>query len=233
MDLRATSLKTCIAFFLTAAVAAAQNEPKPIISPEPLTTEQLAIYHAVISQWMGKDKRKVNLADQTDPPGGMDSSEDKDCEKGLDLEPAPAAVHHLRPEDAEQIAPGRFRLIDPDSGLNEVKKNDPDNTIRNGGAVDSAVENGFAHGLFTLGEIRFDKSHTHAIVSFSFVCGRLCGRGATLVMKKTAKGWERSGDCDIWISRSSPTPEPRRPCQTGINTEQIRTLDATMLLSLK
>ena len=135
----------------------------------------------------------------------MDASEKKDCEMGLDLEPPPTGVHRIRPEDADLIAPGIFHLIDPDSGSKEVKKNDPENSIRNGGSVDGAVENGFAHGLFTLGEVRFDKSHTHAIVSFSFVCGGLCGHGATLVMKKTAKGWERSNACENWISRTSPT----------------------------
>ncbi len=206
MNLKHASLALCAVTAFCASINRAQDEPKPAVNPEPLTAEQVAVYQAVVTQWMGNDKRQVNLAHQTDPPCGLNASDDKECGKGLELEPVPATVHHIRPKDAEQIAPGRFHLIDPDSGSEEVKKNDPENNIRNGGSVDSAVENGFAHGLFSLGEIRFDKSHTHAIVSFSFVCGRLCGHGATIVMKKTAKGWERSSDCENWISRVSPIP---------------------------
>ena len=206
MGLKSATPAVFAVIVLGISITFAQDRPKPVVSETPLTAEQLAVYHALISQWMGKDKRPVNLANQTDPQGGMDAKEDKDCGEGLELEPLAATVHHIRPEDAEQIAPGIFRLIDPDSGSDEVKKNDPENSIRNGGSVDSAVENGFAHGLFSLGEIRFDKSHTHAIVLFSFVCGGLCGHGATLVMKKTTNGWERSSDCENWISGASPIP---------------------------
>lgn len=189
-------------------VSFTQDQPKPTVSADPLPVEQLAVYHAVVSQWMGKDKRKVNLANQTDSAGGMNAEESKDCEKGLDLEPPSSTVHRIRPQDLDSILPAGLNLIDPDAGSEEIRKNDPENFIRDPNAVDKAVENGFAHGMLSLGEIRFDKGHNHAMVSFSFVCGRLCGHGDTLILMKTAKGWIPGSDCDNWISRFSPTPEP-------------------------
>lgn len=82
-----------------------------------------------------------------------------------------------------------------------MKQNDPGTAIRQGESVDEAVKNGFAHGLFTFSEIRFNKDHTIAVVSFSFVCGGLCGNGNTFVMAKRKTGeWKRVHTCGGWVS---------------------------------
>ena len=62
------------------------------------------------------------------------------------------------------------------------------------------MRNGFAHGLVTLSEINFDKEHKHAIVSFSFFCGSLCGNGGTAVLEKVDGAWQRKSNCHNWIS---------------------------------
>jgi len=82
----------------------------------------------------------------------------------------------------------------------EVEENDPSTSIRRGSSVHSAVENGFAHGYAWLSEIRFDKSHTHAVVSYGFRCGGLCGNGETVVLEKTNGEWKFKSQCSGWIS---------------------------------
>jgi hypothetical protein len=93
-----------------------------------------------------------------------------------------------------------LRLVDPELQAREVRKNDPGNAIREGKSVDDAVGNGFTHGLFTLGEIQFDQSRTHALVSFSFWCGSLCGHGTTTLMEKKDGVWMRKKQCGGWQS---------------------------------
>ena len=70
-----------------------------------------------------------------------------------------------------------------------------------GESVDSAVNAGFAHGLFTLSAVAFDDSGTIAAFNYAFTCGGLCGNGGVALMTKTAKGWVRSKhNCGGWIS---------------------------------
>jgi hypothetical protein len=109
-------------------------------------------------------------------------------------------VHRIRSEQLPSIAATGFRLVDPDQHARVVRENDPQRHIHNEKDIGNAVDNGFAHGLFTLGEIQFDKPHTFAAVSFSFWCGSLCGHSQTWVMKKSNGNWERIKVCAAWIS---------------------------------
>ncbi len=173
----------------------------PKVSDQPLTVEQLAVYHAMLVNWFQGEKATVNLADRTDPIDANDDSFDKKCLKGLSLETIPAVrVHRIRREDLAQFDPFEIHLVDPEVQQKEVSDNDPGKAIREGKSVDDAVRNGFAHGLLTFTEIQFDKSHTHALASFSFVCGRLCGNGATMLMEKKKGAWTRKGECGGWVS---------------------------------
>ncbi len=126
----------------------------------------------------------------------------KNARKDLDLEPAtPTVVHRFRQQDLAQLGASRtFTLVDPDRQKQEVRYNDPEKTIGNGRTIEDAVRNGFAHGLATLSEIRFDKGHKHAIVSYGFFCGSLCGNGGTVVLEKIDGVWQRKSRCRDWIS---------------------------------
>lgn len=182
---------------------AQENEVKPTVSTQPLTVEQLSVYRYALKSWYGKDKIKVNLAAVTDPFNGGGVGDDKECIGKLDFEPLPKSpeVHRIRREDLAQLGDGQFQLIEPDLGAKEVRENDPGEAIRQGKPVDAAVDNGFAHGLFSFSEIHFNAKHTIAVVSFSFVCGGLCGHGTTLVMEKQKDGsWKPLRTCGDWIS---------------------------------
>jgi len=176
---------------------------KPKVSDQPLSAERLAVYHGLLSDWFGKERIKINLAALTDPlsqsgPFGYD----KTCAKEVDFEPVEAGiVHKIQTNDLIALGPGEIRLVDPEAGSKEISQNDPGNAIREGKPVGAAVDKGFAHALFTLSEIRFSKDHARAVVSFSFVCGGLCGNGSTLVMAKQKDGsWKRIRSCGGWVS---------------------------------
>ena len=176
---------------------------KPKVSDQSLTSEQLAVYHGLLSNWFGKEQIRINLAAVTDPPPQPDSfGYDKTCVKESDFEPLQTiAAHRIRRDDLGALGPGEIRLVDPDEGSKEVSDNDPGKAIRAGKPVDSAVENGFSHALFTFSEIRFSKDHTRAVVSFSFVCGGLCGNGSTLILARQKDGtWKKVRTCGGWVS---------------------------------
>ena len=168
---------------------------QPKISDKPLSSDQLAIYKAVLQDWPYGAKQQtkftVHLSTQTVP-----AEADEDCAKGL--EPPAKELHRFRPEDIAQLGPSKIALVDPDAQRKEVAENDPGKHIRKGASIADAVANGFAHGLVTLGEIRFDPSHTHALVHYDFSCGSLCGNGATVILEKAKSGtWFIKSRCSI------------------------------------
>jgi hypothetical protein len=123
------------------------------------------------------------------------------CDKGLDLEPVvPTVVHRFRAADLQQLGSDTIVLVDSEWQTKEVAENDPGKTIGEGRSIEDAVRNGFAHGLVTLSEIRFDKTHKHAIVSYGFYCGSLCGNGGTVILENADGTWRRKSVCGAWIS---------------------------------
>lgn len=186
---------------LGSPLTAQSAEAPPKAADQPLTAEQLAVYRTMLASWFQGEKAKVNLGVLTDPATTYNQSLDETCLKGLSLEPATARlVHRIRPDDLAQLGPFDFHLVDPKAGEKEVSDNDPGKAIQKGRSVDEAVENGFAHGLLTLGEIQFDTIHTHALVSFSFVCGALCGNGTTVLLEKRDGAWKKKAQCGGWVS---------------------------------
>ena len=99
-----------------------------------------------------------------------------------------------------KLAPSKVRLVDPDAQRKEVAENDPGKKIREGSSIKDAVAHGFAHGLVTLGEIRFDKDHAYAVVWYGFTCGALCGNGATVILEKKNGKWGVRDHCSNWVS---------------------------------
>jgi hypothetical protein len=180
------------------AQSTASNEQKTVVSDKPLTAEQLAIYHEVLKGWMDDGKQAVHLAIETVPL----EEDAKSCVKGVRLEDLDeSTVHRFRQEDLPQLGSAKISLVDADAQAKEIEKNDPGTAIRNGKPVDEAVQNGFAHGLVTLSEIRFDQRHELAIVWYGFRCGGLCGNGATVVFEKKNGAWQlRKRPCSVWMS---------------------------------
>jgi hypothetical protein len=200
-----------VALFLVAAAAHAQSaEPKPVLSPDALTPDQINIYRAVLSGFTkdAKDEdQAMNLANRTEP-FTADSEEYKTCLKDVDQPKAEERpiIHRLDPAVALSA---KMVLVDPGRQNETIRENDPGNLLHQ--AIDDhkqvsdqqledSVQRAVAAGLFTFSEIVFNQDHTVAAVQFSFVCGSLCGNGRTMVFKKVKGKWKRSKACSSWIS---------------------------------
>lgn len=200
------SLLLCVVvFFIIGFARYSGAQPpasvQPRMSDQPLSVDQLAVYKAILATWMYDGKQPLNLATQTDlfpMDGAFDSH---DCLKGLDLEPAQeGVVHRFRPEDVASLKPANVRLVDREAQEKEVDNYDPGKAIRQGKSIDSALRNGFAHGVAWFSEIRFDKSHAHAGVFYGFRCGSLCGNGGTAILEKENGVWKLKSQCSSWES---------------------------------
>jgi len=123
------------------------------------------------------------------------------CFKGLLLEKiSPNIVHRFSAGDLDRLGSGTLRLVDPEAQAKVIDEHDPGKVIGNGKAVDDAVEEGFSNGLLTVSEIRFDKTHTHALVQFSFRCGMLCGNATPMLMEKRNCVWRLKAMCGGYVS---------------------------------
>jgi hypothetical protein len=201
------ALSLCLGLLLSLRHVPASGQTdgeKPKVSETPLNSDQLAVYKAVLDEWAPGNHAAIDLSMLTESLGRTGEGDAGGCFKGHRIEDvAPGVVHRIRNQDLPSLGTLRLRLVDPEEQAGEVKANDPQNAVFEGrGAkdIDKTVNNAFAHGMFTLGEIHFDKTHTYALVFYSFWCGSLCGHGNTLVMKKMDGKWRRIKMCGGWIS---------------------------------
>jgi len=176
---------------------------QPIESKVPLNADEIAIYTAVVQKWVSDDPTSLNVSNRTLP---LEVTADSmaliscSCDSGIPPETllkASLSFHRLTPA----ILPKEVRLVDPEKQGARVRANDPQNTMGQGKSVGGAVANAFANGLFSMSEIAFDSEHKHALVRFSFVCGSLCGSGATALFEKVGGQWKRNDrTCGGWVS---------------------------------
>jgi hypothetical protein len=183
---------------------------KPKVSEVPLTTEQIAIYRAVLAQYVKSTEGSLNLADTTYPLGSSGMfGVNEGCLKEIKLEPvdkSAIAVHRLDPAVALSA---KMKLVNSDEQEKMIRGNDPQiiikDAIEGGGKVsdkqiEDSVKRAFETGLFSFSEIGFDKEHRSAVVEYSFVCGSLCGGGSTLALKKSGGKWKIRRRCGGWVS---------------------------------
>jgi hypothetical protein len=187
---------------LLAAVFAAGADGKPRLSQSPMESDQIEVYRTFLSSYTnGSRSPHLNLAKRTDALKLSDEKGAGGCLKGIDLDGSAhpeAVIHEFDPKTPLRE---NITLVDVDEQGRVIKENDPDRTMRQGTPVNQAVDRAFASGLLTLSEVAFDKTHQYAVMKFSFVCGGLCGHGATLIFQKRHGQWkELKRDCGGWIS---------------------------------
>jgi len=177
---------------------------KPTKSPAPLSTDETAIYKAVLQQYISGDAPSLNVSTKTyplDPESHMSGLKNGECLKGIQLDNLAAISHTYHELPPEVLSGNNMRLVDPERQAKIVKGNDPSRTIAKGKSVDNAVTEAFATGLFSMSEIAFDKDHRYAVVSYRFWCGGLCGQGSALVFQKVGSEWKKmERNCGGWIS---------------------------------
>jgi hypothetical protein len=165
-------LATAIATLSLALVALSQEDaPKAKVSSDPLTEEQIAVYRTVFDSYSNGSNATLNVADQTET---LDLSEDKDCLKGIDLDPgntSTSVVHRL--DNRVTKMKKNIVLVNGELQQKKVEENDPQKLMKraiDGGErvtekqLDGSLREAFATGLFAFSEIAFDKRHQHAVL---------------------------------------------------------------------
>lgn len=185
-----------------AASSSGSERGKPAKSISPLSEDEIAIYRAVLERRLSQGWASLHVSAKTypfeaEPLRGSVC----ECLQDIYLEGSSLAFHsfHALPPD---VLPGkRMKLVDPQKQAAIVRANDPDKTMAEGKTVDEVVRDAEATGLFSLSEVVFDKEHRHAVVSYSYRCGALCGSGSTLVFEKIGGQWKNTNrKCGGWIS---------------------------------
>lgn len=183
---------------------AGSDRDKPVKSTAPLSADEIAIYRAVLRQYESGDSGSLNVSARTyplDAASPMTGPADSECLKGIQLENLAGLAHSFHDLTPEVLPAKNIKLVDPKQQSKIVRDNDPDKTIRDGKSVHNAVGGAFATALFSMSEIAFDKERSHAVVSYHFWCGCLCGNGATLVFQKVDGQLKKtSHNCEGWIS---------------------------------
>jgi hypothetical protein len=193
---------------LSLAATPQDSATKPIVSNDPLTAEQVAVYRAVLEDYTKEADGVLNVADRTEPLDDSGVGFDKACLNGLQLQVKKTVplVHRL---DTSLAVDRKFLLVDPDRQQERIKENEPQKLVKSAiddheavtdKQVDDSVRRAFETGLFTLSEIAFDKRHRHAAVAYSFVCGELCGNGNLLLLTKVGQKWKVTKTCGGWVS---------------------------------
>jgi hypothetical protein len=181
-------------FFLTFAMA---SDSKPTLSESPMSADQIAVYQTFLASYTSGGKSShFNLSNRT---YALSEDDRANCANmQLDSEADSRSVIHQFGQDTF-LSPN-ITLVDPEKQKRAVIQNDPSNTMQQGKPVGDAVAGAFAAGLLSLSEVVFDKDHQQAVMSFSFVCGGLCGHGGAIVFEKKDGKWKRSKRCGSWIS---------------------------------
>src|SRR5215469_3468188 len=213
IHLRETKMRLVVSLMLAtfwAFCALAQDDsPKVKVSKEALTDEQLAVYRVVLNNYMKDSHDRLNLSNRTYPLELAGPFFDKECVQGIKLEAGDNSVPVVHAFSSTTSLSADVVLVDPKMQEAKVEQNDPQNLMKK--AIDErepltkeqlnkSVEQAFTTGLFSLSEIAFDKGHRLAIVSYSLVCGRLCGHGNMLILEKIGEGWKVKTTCGSWIS---------------------------------
>ena len=190
-------------------MSSAQEEPsKPVLSNSPLTADEVAIFRAVIKDYLKGSHGVMQLADTTAPTDQSPTSV-RTCADEISAKLDPQSLRVIHRIDPSVVTGLPVRLADPDAQEKEIKANDPQNLIR--GAIDhgrkvttkqldDSATKAFNSALFTLSEVVFDQKHVNAVVSYSFFCGSLCGNGNTLALRKVGTLWKVSNHCGGWVS---------------------------------
>lgn len=172
---------------------------KPVKNTTPFSPDEVAIYRGILERWNSNSRGMLNVSNRTSPID-RDIS-DCGCLKVIEPQTIVSAAHSFRALTKDVLAGKNIRLVDAEKQAVIVHSNDPNNFVREGRSVETAVDVAFSTGLFSMSEITFDKEQRRALVSYSFVCGSLCGSGGVWLFEKVDGAWKKSERvCGGWIT---------------------------------
>ena len=181
-----------------------------------LSDEQLSVYRDFLKVWRPAMVETLNISTQTESLEHTSADGEILCMNGFDAETMTENVlHRFTAADSSKLASVGINLVDRDAQLKEVETFDPMNGVQKGESVETAVRNGYNHGLFSFSEIQFDKTHERAVLTYSFYCGQQCGSGGTVVLSHSTGMWLVVSQCQQWMAMETPSVKRvTKPCET-------------------
>ena len=193
LEMNRLSITAVLAILLYLPCAAAPGKIAHYTTTE-FSPDQIAVYSFILKSYRTLLKptyrdmltKTFYLEDETDPLD-LNELERGACLKRVDLEPT-----------LKEEIPTVHRLVGQ-------KWLPPYVRSANGAkCVDSTLSSSKVcwrtEGALSLTEIRFDKTHTHALVGFSVGCGMQCGWGQIVLLERMNGHWHRKEVCeDVYI----------------------------------
>ena len=182
---------------------------KQKVTVQPLTPEHVAIYRVALKDYLKDSGDALNVSNTTEPFEYSKPFFHEACLGGIELEKPDVAVQVVHRLGPDVLINFKMVLVEPEQQRTKIKKNDPQNLVKKAmdegqpvsdKQLEESVKLAFATGMFSLSEILFDKTHQHAVVSYAFDCGELCGNGRILLLEKTGEGWKIKKTCGEWVS---------------------------------
>lgn len=187
----------------TISTAVRESVSKTIVSTDSLSADEVAVYRVVLHRWNSDARTSLNVSDRTFPLDAVSprsSISNCECARSLEVQSLVGASHSIHALTPAVFPERNIRLVDADTQFTTIQHNDPHNGMARGKSVENAVDDAFVSGLFSMSEIAFDRDHRQALVSYSFVCGSLCGSGGTWLLEKVDGVWRRNDVCGGWVS---------------------------------
>jgi len=175
------------------------SDKRPVRNANPFSADEVAIYSGILERWNSNSRSLLNVSNRTFP---IDRDlADCGCLKGMERQSIANAAHSFHILTGDVLDGKNIRLVDANKQAVIVQNSDPSNSLREGKSVETAVNMAFSTGLFSVSEIAFDREHRRALVSYSFVCGSLCGSGGVWLFEKVDSAWKKSERvCGGWVS---------------------------------
>jgi hypothetical protein len=161
-----------------------------------VSAEEGAIYDAVLTSWLGPKHDNQFVNQRLGPAPFASAPEYADCVEGAHFAPDSSNAPKDKTLDASVFHPANIELIDGE----KWRATDPGELIRRGVPVDAAVKEGTARSLITFSQVRFSLDRKDALVTFSNLCGRLCGTGFTVRMHSSGGQWKIAKRCGEYES---------------------------------
>lgn len=175
------------------AVAPASRERAP-------RQVQVAIYETVLQSWLGSDHRAALVNARLSPAPSATDAVNAECTRGVDFQPAAGDLSALESLRGVRFTRKGVQVID---GATWKPLDGPLMSHLNDGGPDTLkqdLDRAMAHSLITFSKIHLDRSGRWALLSFSSVCGALCGSGATYLLHRDANAWRVFRRCNGWVS---------------------------------
>lgn len=183
-----TRLNFVLGAMLALLLTACQSLPQPGAPPADSVSQRAAVYRAFLAFY--SDGEGATNVGRISRPLRFQPRETAACAPGIafeNLDLLRESTHDLSHELRDVAG---VRIVDAEEQRARIERSDPMRGMQSGQSVDEAVDDAFAAGLLTLSEVAFDSEERHAVLSFSFVCGGLCGHGALVLYER--------GDDNVW-----------------------------------